>query len=296
MFERFGFKVSEEGYEIRVDQFVCNKVNLLTRSQLRQRLVSLKINGVEVKLSKKILVGDKIELVLRKVEIATIDPENINLHIIFEDKNIVVINKMAGLMVHPTNSCTKGTVVNALLYRYPGLNYIFSDSVRPGIVHRLDKDTSGVMIVAKNVETQDYLTSQFKNRSVKKTYLAWVAGIVVPDAGTIQQKIERDSKIPIRYRVSEKRGKDSETNYKVIQINQGNSFVELSPITGRTHQLRVHMRWLGHPVLGDVLYAGRLRGSSRRLLLHSSKLAICLPGETKEKIFKAELPLAFHPS
>ena len=111
MFERFGFKVSEEGYEIRVDQFVCNKVNLLTRSQLRQRLVSLKINGVEVKLSKKILVGDKIELVLRQVEIATIDPENINLHIIFEDKNIVVINKMAGLMVHPTNSCTKGTVV-----------------------------------------------------------------------------------------------------------------------------------------------------------------------------------------
>ena len=293
MYERFRFKVSNEVHGVRVDQFVCSRVNLLTRSQLRQRLVSVRINGTEVKISKRILVGDNIELVLRKVEVATIKPENIKLHIIYEDENIVVINKRNGLMVHPTNSCTKGTIVNALLYHYPSLPDIFSDFVRPGIVHRLDKDTSGVMIIAKNVQAKDYLSSQFKNRTVKKTYLAWVAGILVPNSGTIQEKIERDSKVPTRYRVSKSKGKESKTNYKVIKINQGNSFVELSPITGRTHQLRVHMRWLGHPVLGDVLYAGRLRGISQRLLLHSSKLTICLPGEVKEKIFEAELPIEF---
>jgi len=219
-------------------------------------------------------------------------PQDIQLEIIYEDENCVVINKAQGMVVHPGAGNRQGTLVNALCFRKlkSGINFT---GIRPGIVHRLDKETSGVIIAAYNDETHVFLARQFLKRKTRKTYIAIIYGTPKEKTGRIETFIARDPKNRKRFTVSSS-GKTAVTFYKVIKTWGNYSLVFLRPKTGRTHQLRVHMRFLGHPIIGDPVYGcddNKFMGSS--LMLHSKKLEITLPGEEKPHIFSSDIPERF---
>ncbi len=217
--------------------------------------------------------------------------------IIYEDKDVLVINKPAGLTIH-AGVKTEKTLVDWLLEKYPEIKNVGEDPARPGIVHRLDKDTSGVMIVAKNQPAYDWLKNQFKNRLVKKTYIALVRGLVEKDFGTINLPISRSLKKRIRQTTkTTAASRAAITEYKVIKRLQdlNLTLVEAYPFTGRMHQIRVHFKSINHPLAGDKIYTTKKYKDFEkfpRLMLHAQKLKIVLPGSI-EKIFEAELPEDF---
>jgi 23S rRNA pseudouridine1911/1915/1917 synthase len=290
---RISILVADCGTGQRADIYLSQKMSLPSRNQFRQRLVALEINGQAAKPSTQLKAGDSIIVVIRNIELQNLEPEPIELKVLYESSDVVVINKPSGLVVHPGSKNLEGTLVNGLLHQYGNLIEHFPDSLRPGIVHRLDKDTSGVMIIAKHKAAYVHLAKQFKARSVKKIYVSWLAGCPKPSAGRISTYIQRDPINPVRMQVSRTHGKLSVTSYKVKESQSGYSRVELRPFTGRTHQLRVHMRWLGHPILGDRLYAGRARSNASRLLLHAYHLKILLPNGDTPQVFTAPLPADF---
>ena len=287
--------VDAHGAGQRTDRYLSEQAGIASRSQLRQRLTTLRVNGRTAKPSTRLGTGDLIEAVLAPLPPLAMLPEPIPLEVLFENDDVVVVNKASGMVVHPGSGNRTGTLVNALLSRYRDLADRFPDSARPGIVHRLDKDTSGVLIVAKHAAARARLAAQFSARQVNKIYHAWVAGHPLPASGRIATRLRRDPRDPLRFRVSAEQGKWAVTRYRVLTTQPGAAFVALRPITGRTHQLRVHLRWLGHPVLGDPLYAGRARGTARRLLLHARRLTIVLPGTDIPHTFEAPLPPDFTP-
>jgi len=273
---------------LRLDIFVSEYLRLFSRSQIKTRNLSAKINGKEAKLSRSVKRGDCLDLCWDDPPPVEIIPQNIPLEIIYEDENCVVINKPQGLVVHPGAGNRQGTLVNALYFAK------VSDNVRPYIVHRLDKDTSGVIIAAWNDEAHAFLVEQFKSRKVKKTYAAIVRGVPKEKNGRIETFIARDPKNRKRFAVREK-GKAALTFYKVIKSWQNYSLLLLRPRTGRTHQLRVHLEFLGHPILGDPLY-GRADKNfpDATLMLHSENLMITLFGEKEPRIFSSPMPERFH--
>lgn len=287
--------VDEGGAGLRADRFLSDRVNIASRSQLRQRLAGLRVNGHAAKPSARLGNGDRVEAVLTPPRPRHAEPAPIPLRILFEDRNVVVVDKPSGMVVHPGDGNRGGTLVNALLYRYPELADRFPDSLRPGIVHRLDKDTSGVIIVARHAAAHACLAAQFSARRVRKIYHAWVAGHPLPATGRIATRLQRDPRDPLRFRVSDSRGKAAVTRYRVLARRADAALVALRPVTGRTHQLRVHVRWLGHPILGDPLYAGRARGTAPRLLLHARRLTVTLPAAATASTFEAPLPPDFEP-
>jgi len=280
--------------EIRLDRYIAENLGLLSRSQIKARELKAAINGKEVKISRMVKNGDALALVWKEAEPLNIIPENIPLDIIYEDDRAVVINKTQGMVVHPGAGNRRGTLANALYYRRLERNGL-SDTggLRPGIVHRLDKETSGVIIAAYDDETLAFLAGQFKSRSVRKTYIAIVNGIPQEKKGRIETFIARDPKDRKRFTIAA-RGRLALTYYSVIKTWRTHSLVLLRPKTGRTHQLRVHLRYLGHPITGDPLYgvADTLFPQSS-LMLHAKSLAIILPGEDTERLFKAPLPERF---
>jgi 23S rRNA pseudouridine1911/1915/1917 synthase len=283
---------------LRLDCYIAEKLGLLSRSQIKARELKAGVNGKEVKISRIVKPGDTIELFWNEAAPADLIPEDIPLDIIYEDERAVVINKPQGMVVHPGAGNRSGTVANALFFReqsrttataggFPG------SGLRPGIVHRLDKETSGVMITARDDEALAFLAGQFKSRKVKKTYIAVINGTPREDNGSIETFIARDPKDRKRFAVAD-RGRAALTHYRVIKKWQTHSLVLLRPKTGRTHQLRVHLRYIGHPVTGDPLYgiADNVFPNAS-LMLHSRRLAITLPGETEQRHFKAPLPERF---
>jgi len=283
---------------IRVDRYIAENLGLLSRSQIKARELKAAINGKETKISRAVKNGDLIELVWKEAEPLNIIPENIPLDIIYEDERTVVINKAQGMVVHPGAGNRRGTLANALYYRRlerriipdtePGMG-----GLRPGIVHRLDKETSGVIIAAYDDEALAFLAGQFKSRKAKKTYFAIVNGIPKEKKGRIETFIARDPKDRKRFAIAAA-GKLALTYYSVIKTWQAHSLVLLRPKTGRTHQLRVHLRYLGHPITGDPLYGfADTLFPQASLMLHAKSLAIILPGEDTERIFKAPLPERF---
>jgi 23S rRNA pseudouridine1911/1915/1917 synthase len=286
--------VDESGAGERADRYLGRSVGVASRSQLQTRLEELLVNGRTVKPSARLDVGDRITVVLRPAPAMVALPEPLPLDVLFEDDDVVVIDKPSGMVVHPGSGNRSGTLVNALLDRYRDFGARFPESPRPGIVHRLDKDTSGVIVVAKHAAAHAQLALQFSERTVGKLYTAWVAGRPVPAVGRIATRLRRDPRNPLRIQVSET-GKRAVTRYRVRKTVDAASLLALRPITGRTHQLRVHLRWLGHPILGDPLYAGRAKGSAPRLLLHAHRLAIVLPGSGRRMVFEAPLPAGFGP-
>ena len=287
--------VEADGAGQRADRYVSARTGLPSRSQFQQRLARMTINGRDAKPSTRLGLGDRIEVALTPPPASTALPEPLPLEVLYEDADVVVLNKPCGMVVHPGSGNRGGTLVNGLLYRYRDLSGQFPDSSRPGIVHRLDKDTSGVIIVARNAAAHVQLARQFAERQVGKIYYAWVAGCPAPAAGRIATHLRRDPRNPLRVRVSRDRGKVAVTHYRVRESHAGASLVALRPVTGRTHQLRVHLRWLGHPILGDPLYAGRARGPAPRLLLHARRLSIRLPVDQQPRTFTAPWPPDFAP-
>jgi 23S rRNA pseudouridine1911/1915/1917 synthase len=283
---------------MRLDRYIAERLGLLSRSQIKARELKAAVNGKEIKISHIVKGGDALELSWKEAEPLNIVPENIPLDILFENDRAVVINKAQGMVVHPGAGNRRGTLVNALYYRRLRRanelgGSLETEGLRPGIVHRLDKETSGVIIAAYDDEALAFLAGQFKSRKTGKTYIAIVKGIPSEQKGRIETFIARDPKDRKRFTVST-RGRAALTLYRVIKTWRNYSLVLLRPKTGRTHQLRVHLRYLGHPVAGDPLYGSAdTLFPSATLMLHARSLAIILPGEEKERIFKAPLPDRF---
>ena len=274
----------------RIDSFLAKRLDL-TRTRVQELIKSeqVKVNNKKVKSSYKIEENDEIEVIIPEIEEVEIMPEDIKIDIIFEDKDIAIINKQAGLVVHPAQGHYSGTLVNAILYHIKDLSGI-NGEIRPGIVHRLDKDTSGLIIIAKNDKAHLELTNMFQNKEIKKTYLAIVKGKLNKKKGRIVTQIGRDRNDRKKMAVLDSltQGKNAITNFRVIDQNERFSLIKVDIETGRTHQIRVHMKYMGYPILGDAVY-GRV-DSEKRQMLHAYKLEFLHP-MTKEKMeIIAELP------
>lgn len=272
---------------MRIDRFIAEELALFSRSQLKNRAVDIRVNGVEAKPSYRLKLGDRIQVDYEDEAGTTILPEPIDLDIVFENDEVVVINKPQGMVVHPAAGNRSGTLVQGLAYRWQSIrDELSSENLRPGIVHRLDKETSGVIIAAKNPEARRFLANQFRKRRTAKVYLAIVKGRLYPREGTIESYIRRDPNHRKRFISDPSVGKYAVTDYEVLHQWEQHAFVALYPHTGRTHQLRVHMASRNTPVVGDETYA---RSDSTlpdaTLLLHAYRLTIVLPQKTDRPYF-----------
>lgn len=286
----------------RLDLFLANREPTLSRSAL-QRLIQdrrITINGLPVKPSQKIKPGDRIILEIPRPEPLELKPEPIPLDVLYEDEAILVLNKPAGLVVHPAPGHWSGTLVNALLHHFDspqGSLSTIGGKERPGLVHRLDKETSGVMVVAKTDEAHRSLAAQFKQHSITRVYEALAWGAIKKSEGMIELAIGRDVKERKKFSARTARPKASATVYRVIKrLGKLATFVELFPRTGRTHQIRVHLAAVGHPVLGDPTYGGRkvqeLEGVQiPRVMLHARTLGFLHPTTGRHMGYSSPLPL-----
>jgi 23S rRNA pseudouridine1911/1915/1917 synthase len=274
---------------LRLDKFVGERCPELSRTHAQQLIVDglITVNGKSAKSSLKLNLGDKVFIVIPPEAPPQLEPEDIPLKIVYEDDDLMVIDKPAGLPVHPAPGHPSHTLVNAVLNHLPQLAKD-TYSLRPGIVHRLDKDTSGLLIVAKNRLAQANLSQQFKNRVVKKSYLTLVQGKLTPEKGTIEAAIGRDPSHRQRMAIVD-RGREARTEYRVIKYVGNYSLLEIKPETGRTHQIRVHLAAIGYPVVGDTTYGLK---SSRfpRHFLHASKITFKLPATGQEITLESPLP------
>ncbi|MCL2722191.1 MAG: RluA family pseudouridine synthase [Treponema sp.] len=278
---------------LRLDRYVSEVLSILSRSQIKARSLAAKVNGKDVKLSRNVKQGDRLELQWDENPPIDIIAQDIPLEIIYEDEKCVVVNKEQGMVVHPGAGNRLGTLANALYFRRLAKACAEPQNLRPGIVHRLDKETSGIIICAYNDETHVFLADQFKARKVIKNYFAIVQGTPKEQKGRIETFIARDKKDRKQFVVCAQ-GKSAVTSYKVIKSWNNYSLVLLRPRTGRTHQLRVHMRHLGNPILGDPVYGNSDRHFSQvSLMLHSKNLTITLPGESEKKTFSSPMPERF---
>ena len=274
---------------VRLDKFVDEKCTELSRTYA-QKLIGdgfITVNGRAAKASLKLSIGDRVDVVIPPPPPSPLFPEAISLDILYEDDDVLVVDKPAGLVVHPAPGHTGHTLVNAILSHFPHLADI-SDSLRPGIVHRLDKDTSGVMLVAKNRTAQLNLINQFKDRSIAKSYLALVKGRLTPEQGIIDAAIGRDPRNRKRMAVVTA-GRGARTEYRVIKYTGDCTLLEVIPETGRTHQIRVHLSAIGYPVVGDIVYGVKSVHLSRQFL-HACRLGFKLPSTGEYVEFESELP------
>lgn len=282
------------GESVRADRYLSG-LGFMKRSQFESRKLRLLIDGKEIKLSRKVKDGESLLAEWEEPDEPDYAPEKMDLDIIFENDTVIVLNKPQGVVVHPGAGNHSGTLVQGLLYYNRELSGEFEgDVLRPGIVHRLDKDTSGILITAKTAASLEALSEQFRNRTTEKYYLAMVKGRLPARRGDIEGYICRDEKNRKKFRTHESKGKYALTRYEVIQAWDRYSLVRLKLETGRTHQIRVHLQSLGCPVLGDPVYARKdnLLGNIP-LMLHSWKLGIVLPGESEMRRFETPVPERF---
>ena len=277
--------------DTRLDKYVSGQNPELTRTQA-QKLIHdgyIAVNDSVVKASHILNIGDRLTIKMPPAEPASLLPEDIPLNIVYEDGDLLVVEKPAGLAVHPAPGHSAHTLVNAILSHLSELPDT-GDWQRPGIVHRLDKDTSGLMVVAKSNGAQLDLASQFQARSVKKVYLALVKGNLTPPDGAIEAPIGRDRSHRERMAVAtEDKGRDARTNFHVVRYIGDYTLLEIRPETGRTHQIRVHLAAIGYPVVGDKVY-GVKSPHLERQFLHASRLGFELPSTGEYVEFNSELP------
>ncbi|MBT9161269.1 MAG: RluA family pseudouridine synthase [Dehalococcoidia bacterium] len=278
-----------DGSGIRLDKYIAERCEL-SRSHIQKLIAEERVllNGRAVKASQKVTSGERIVVAVPPPTPISVAPEDIPLDIVYEDDYVMVIDKPAGLTVHPAPGHRSGTLVNAILAHCPDLMTI-KGSVRPGIVHRLDKDTSGLMMVAKNDAAQMSLSGQIKRRAIKKGYLALVSGHLSPAQGTIEAPIGRHPRDRKRMAVIST-GREARTFYKVKEYLQSYSLLEVHTETGRTHQIRVHLSSIGHPVVGDAVY-GKRSDLLGRQFLHAHRLGFRLPSSGDFVEFESALPL-----
>lgn len=287
------FLTTAEDKGKRLDVFLQEKFPEFSRSHIKIMIEKGKVflNG---KLAKKAgqLLKENYKIDVEKLEIQPIStqPENVDFEIVYQDEDLAVINKPQGLVVHPCSSTRNGTLVNGLLYRIKDLSGI-NGSFRPGIVHRLDKDTSGLLVVAKNDFSHISLAEQIKNKTCHRNYLAVLSGNLKDDSGRIETYIKRDPKDRKRMRVQQD-GRLAITDYKVLKRFQKCCLVEFSLQTGRTHQIRVHSKFLGHPIVGDKVYGKEEKGLNGQLL-HAYKISFIHPRTGNRMEFKVDVPEYF---
>ena len=292
--ETITVQAEEQDKGKRIDKFISEVVDDATRSYI-QKLISeglVEIQGKKVtKSGNKLKGNESITINLPEDEVLELVPEDIPLDIIYEDSDIIVVNKGPDMVVHPAHGNYSGTLVNALLYHTKELSGINGD-IRPGIVHRLDKDTSGIIVVAKNDAAHENLAKMFKEKNLEKTYMCIAKGIFKDKEGRLETLIGRDPKDRKKMAVVEENGKLAISNYKVLDESKNHSLVEVKIETGRTHQIRVHMKYLNHPIMGDTTYGNGSDGAKRQIL-HAYKLKFIHPRTGEEMTVVAPLPEDF---
>lgn len=291
--EEYNLKVEKNDQGKRIDKYLAVKFDDLSRSFI-QKLIAEKeitVNGKAVDKSYTIAAGDFIEITVAEKE-SEVKAVAMELDIVYEDQDIIVINKNADRVVHPAPGHYDDTIVNALLAHVDNLSAI-NGVKRPGIVHRLDKDTSGLLIAAKNDKSHKELARQFKERSVEKYYYALIEGNLAYEKGKIDAPIGRDPNNRKKMAVRKHRSKNAVSRFKIIEEFKNHTLVEVKIETGRTHQIRVHFAYLGHPVVGDKKYGSKNSLNAERQLLHARRLIILHPTKGEKMEFKAELKSDF---
>ena len=289
------FKYVSKEAGIRLDKYISEQNSDLSRAMI-QKLIengNVTVNEKVLKASYKVNLGDNIKIVLEEPKETELKPEKIPLNVVYEDNDIIVINKEKGMVVHPGNGNLEGTLVNAVLERCKDSLSGIGGEIRPGIVHRLDKDTSGLIIVAKNDKAHIRLSEDLKEHKVKKTYIALVRGVVKENEATIDMPIGRSDNVRVKMAVK-KEGKNAITHFKVLKRYNGYTLLEVRIETGRTHQIRVHMAEIGYPVVGDMVYSnGKNPFNVEGQMLHAWKLEFNHPITNKKMELEAELPEYF---
>ena len=285
-------KLIADDKDIRIDAYISGKVESLTRSAV-QKLINdnhVTVNNKTINKNYKIKLNDEIIIIMPEPQILDVKAEDIDLDIVYEDSDVAVINKPQGMVVHPAAGHYTGTLVNALMNNVEDLSSI-NGVLRPGIVHRLDKNTSGLLLIAKNDMAHNFLSDCLKKHSINRIYYALVEGVVKKDNGVIDAPLGRSEKDRKKRCVTNKNSKEAVTNYEVVKRYKRYTLIKLKLETGRTHQIRVHMKYIGHPVVGDDVYGKEdkkfgLKGQ----LLHSKSIGFVHP-TTKEYLeFDSELP------
>ena len=289
------YNISEEFNNMRLDKVVTLLDESLTRAAV-QRMISeenITINGKVEKSSYKVQIGDKVTVKKEEPKDSTMKAESIPLDVIYEDNDILIVNKEKGMVVHPGNGNPSGTLANAVLARCKDSLSGIGGEIRPGIVHRLDKDTSGIIIVAKNDKSHLDISKQIKDHTVKKTYVALVRGRIKENEATIDMPIGRSNKDRKKMAVT-KNGKNAVTHFKVLKRYKDYTYIEVNIETGRTHQIRVHMAEIGYPVVGDLVYSnGKNPFGVEGQMLHAKKIEFNHPTTKKRVEFEAKLPEYF---
>ncbi len=279
--------------ELRLDKFLAQELDDFSRSYIQKIIAQggVFIEGIPaVKKSATIAPGTEVEIVIPPARDTSLEPEDIPLDIVFENSDLIVVNKPPGMVVHPALGHPTGTLVQAVLGYAPEIEGV-GGVKRPGLVHRLDQDTSGVIILAKNDQTHQFLQEQFRSRKVDKVYLALVDGRPPTPQGRIEVAIGRDPKFRQRMApVLDRAGKEAISEYATIQEFPNHTLIRISILTGRTHQIRVHLGFVGCPVVGDTVY-GRKKPTLDidRQFLHANQLSIMIPGESQKRTFEAPL-------
>ena len=290
--ERREFKADVKNVGQRVDKVISEKYEDISR-MTAQRLIeegNVLINNKKPKTSYKLNLNDIITINIEEPKSIEIKEENIPLDIIYEDDDILVINKQKGLVVHPGNGNLDGTLVNAIMYHCKDSLSGIGGRIRPGIVHRIDKDTSGLLIIAKNDKSHIILSNALKNHEIKKTYIALVRGVIKENEATINMPIARSTKDRTKMAVS-KNGKNAVTHIKVIERFDGYTLLEINIETGRTHQIRVHLSQIGFPIVGDGVYSnGKNPFGIEGQCLHSKRLEFVHPISKNKLVLEAKLP------
>ena len=311
MKKKINLIVEDADKNLRVDVFINKKENKISRTRIKNLILDKKLrlnNQINIDPSKKVSCGDTLELIIPEPKIASLTPYKYKLDIIYEDEDLIVINKPAGIVMHPGAGNFDKTIVNALInYDKNSLSNI-GDELRPGIVHRIDKNTSGLIVVAKNNETHENLSIQFSKHSITRVYRLLIWGKVKPSKGKIETFITRSSKNRQMMEVSRTKGKKAITNYKTIEIFENEytptlSLLECKLETGRTHQIRVHMNFMGNSIVGDDKYKKKFKKikninvtlekkliNLKRQFLHAKTIGFIHPKKNKEMIFNSILP------
>lgn len=294
--KEFHFIITEEMEEERIDKCLNTLMDALSRSYIQKLLTEGKVtvNGRSVKASYRVSAEDEVILILPPSIVPDIRPENIPLSILYEDQDVIVVDKPKGMVVHPAPGHYEGTLVNALLYHCKNELSGINGVLRPGIVHRIDRDTTGSVIACKNDHAHNEIARQLKEHTIVRKYQAIVQGVLKQDEGTVHARIGRHPADRKKMAVVDRGGKDAITHYRVLQHFQNATYIECTLETGRTHQIRVHMASLGHPLLGDFVYGAK--NNSYKLsgqTLHAGVLGFIHPSTGEYVETRAPLPEYF---
>lgn len=282
--------IKSEKENLRIDQYLTEELDI-SRSKVQKLIKDEKVivngkvisNNYKVKLNDEIEVDDELDFEIN------IEAENIPLNIVYEDEYLLIVNKESGMVVHPAPGNYSGTLVNALMGKFN----LSNDKIRPGIVHRIDKDTSGLLVVAKDDKTHELLGDMIKNKDVERIYVALVDGVIKHETGTIDAPIGRDPNNRQKMKVTDENSKEAKTHFRVLKRFKNHTLIECKLETGRTHQIRVHMNYIGFPISNDPVYGRGKKTTSFGQLLHSKSIRFIHPITKKEIYFECDVPQEF---